>query len=45
MLEVPTGTNDRYENFYWDGAELTPNNSKGTTDPEQFDLAWSTRSR
>ncbi len=38
VLEVPTGTGDRYENFYWDG-ELTPNDIKGTTTNEQFDLS------
>jgi uncharacterized protein DUF1707 len=38
VLEVPTGTNNRYEDFYWDG-ELTPNDIKGTTDAEQFDLS------
>ena len=37
VLEVPTGTNNRYENFYWDG-ELTLNTIKGTTDAEQVDL-------
>ena len=38
MLEVPTGTNTRYEDFYWDG-ELTPNDIKGTTDDDQLDLS------
>ncbi len=38
VLEVPTGTNNRYENFYWDG-ELTLNTIKGTTDAEQVDLS------
>ena len=38
VLEVPTGTGDRYENFYWDG-ELSPNDIKGTTTNEQFDLS------
>ncbi len=38
-LEIPTGTNDRYENFYWDGEELTLNTIKGTTDAEQFDMS------
>ena len=39
MLDVPTGTNDRYEDFYWDGEELTPNDIKGTTTDEQFDMS------
>ena len=39
VLEVPTGTNDRYEDFYWDGSELTPNDIKGTTTEEQVDLS------
>jgi Domain of unknown function (DUF1707) len=39
VLEVPTGTNERYENFYWDGAELSPNDIKGTTTDEQFDMS------
>ena len=38
MLRVPTGTNMRYEDFYWDG-ELTANGTKGTTDDEPLDLA------
>jgi hypothetical protein len=37
VLEVPTGTNQRYEDFYWDG-ELSLNDIKGTTDAEQLDL-------
>jgi hypothetical protein len=37
VLEVPTGTNQRYEDFYWDG-ELTSNDIKGTTTDAQFDL-------
>jgi hypothetical protein len=38
VLEVPTGTKNRYEDFYWDG-ELAANDIKGTTDQEQFDLS------
>jgi hypothetical protein len=38
VLEVPTGTNQRYEDFYWDG-ELTANDIKGTTTEAQFDLS------
>ena len=38
VLKVPTGTNTRYEDFYWDG-ELTPNDIKGTTEEDQFDLS------
>lgn len=39
VLEVPTGTNDRYEDFYWDGADMSRNDIKGTTTEEQFDLS------
>jgi hypothetical protein len=38
VLQVPTGTNQRYESFYWNG-ELSPNDIRGTTDDEQFDLS------
>lgn len=38
VLEVPTGTNERYEDFYWDG-ELSANDIKGSTTDDQFDLS------
>ena len=38
-LQVPTGTNDRYQNFYWNGEELELQDSKGTTDEGQVDLS------
>ena len=39
VLEVPTGTNNRYQNFYWDGEELELKDIKGTTDDGQVDLS------
>ena len=39
VLEVPTGTNNRYQNFYWDGEELELQDIKGTTDDGQVDLS------
>jgi hypothetical protein len=39
VLEVPTGTNNRYENFYWNGQELELQDIKGTTDDAQVDLS------
>jgi hypothetical protein len=39
VVEVPTGTNNRYENFYWDGESLALEDIKGTTDDAQIDLA------
>ncbi len=38
-LQVPTGTNDRYQNFYWNGEELELQDIKGTTDDVQVDLS------
>ena len=38
-LQVPTGTNDRYQNFYWSGEELELQDIKGTTDNGQVDLS------
>ncbi len=38
-LQVPTGTNDRYQNFYWNGEELELQDIKGTTDDGQVDLS------
>jgi hypothetical protein len=39
VLQVPTGTNNRYENFYWNGEELEVQDIKGTTDDGQVDLS------
>jgi hypothetical protein len=38
-IQVPTGTNNRYQNFYWDGEELELQDIKGTTDAGQVDLS------
>ena len=38
-IQVPTGTNDRYQNFYWNGEELELQDIKGTTDDGQVDLS------
>jgi len=38
VLEIPTGTNNRYENFYWDGETLELQSIKGTTDAKQVDI-------
>ena len=39
VLEIPTGTNNRYQNFYWNGEELELQDIKGTTDDAQVDLS------
>jgi hypothetical protein len=39
VLEVPTGTNERYENYYWDGQELQLQDYKGTSSEGQIDLS------
>ncbi len=39
VIEVPTGTNNRYQDFYWNGEELDLQDIKGTTDDGQVDLA------
>jgi hypothetical protein len=39
VLEVPTGTNNRYQDFYWNGEELELQDIKGTTDDGQVDLS------
>jgi hypothetical protein len=39
VLEVPTGTNNRYQNFYWDGASLELQDVKGLSSEDQFDLS------
>ena len=36
---MPTGTNNRYQNFYWNGEELELKDIKGTTDDAQVDLS------
>jgi hypothetical protein len=38
VLEVPTGTNNRYQDFYWNGEELDLQDIKGMTDDGQVDL-------
>ena len=38
-IQVPTGTNNRYQNFYWNGEELQLQDIKGTTDAGQVDLS------
>lgn len=39
VLEVPTGTNERYENYYWDGQELELQDIKGTSSEHQVDIS------
>jgi hypothetical protein len=39
VVELPTGTNNRYQNFFWDGEDLQLQDFKGTTDDAQVDLA------
>ena len=39
VIQVPTGTNNRYQNFYWNGEELELQDIKGTTDDGQVDLS------
>lgn len=39
VVELPTGTNNRYQTFYWNGADLQLEDIKGTTDDGQVDLA------
>jgi hypothetical protein len=40
VVEVPTGTNTRYEEFYWDGEKLAiEDGMQGTTDDAQIDLS------
>src|SRR6185436_17186555 len=39
VLEIPTGTNNRYQNFYWNGEELELQDIKGTTEDAQVDLS------
>jgi hypothetical protein len=39
VVEIPTGTNNRYEYFYWNGEELQLEDMKGTTDDAQVDLS------
>ena len=38
VVEVPTGTNNRYQDFYWNGEDLELQDIKGTTDDAQVDL-------
>jgi hypothetical protein len=39
VLQVPTGTNARYEMWYWDGETLARNDSRGSTTEAQVDLS------
>jgi hypothetical protein len=39
VVELPTGTNNRYQDFYWNGEDLQLEDIKGTTDDPQVDLA------
>jgi len=39
VLDVPTGVNERYEAFYWDGETLEKNTSRGSSSDGQVDLA------
>jgi hypothetical protein len=39
VVEVPTGTNNRYQDFYWNGEDLQLQDFKGTTEGSQVDLA------
>jgi hypothetical protein len=39
VLEVPTGTNERYEGFYWDGETLEKNTTRGSSSDDQVDLS------
>jgi Domain of unknown function (DUF1707) len=39
VVELPTGTNNRYEDFYWNGEKLDLEDIKGTTDDAQIDLS------
>ena len=38
VLEVPTGTNARYENWYWDGETLERQDYRSSSTNEQIDL-------
>lgn len=38
VAEIPTGTNNRYQSFYWNGEELDLQDIKGTTDDNQVDV-------
>ena len=39
VLEVPTGVNDRYQYYYWDGRELELQDHRGSSTNTQVDLA------
>lgn len=39
VLEVPTGTNDRYQYFYWDGRELELQDHRGSSTSTQIDMS------
>ena len=38
VIELPTGTNNRYQNFYWNGQDLQVEDIKSTTDNPQVDI-------
>lgn len=39
VVEIPTGTGTRYQNFYYDGEDLELQTIKGTTDDTQVDAS------
>lgn len=39
VVDVPTGVNNRYEAWYWDGRTLEQNTSRGTSTGQTIDLA------
>jgi hypothetical protein len=39
VLDVPTGVNERYEGFYWDGETLEKNTTRGSSSDDQVDLS------
>lgn len=39
VVDVPTGVNDRYEAYYWDGRTLEKNTSRGSSTDNQIDLS------
>jgi hypothetical protein len=39
VVELPTGTNNRYQSFYWDGENLQVQDIKSTSDDPQVDMA------
>lgn len=39
VLNVPTGVNERYEAYYWDGSTMEKNTSRGTSSDGQIDMS------